>query len=264
MKRFINDMKEHYSYTIYAARSELKAEVANSYLNWLWWIIEPLCFMFIYALVFGVFFDGGMEHINVFVYIGITMWDFFNHMVVSSVKIIRNYKPIVSKVYMPKYIFLFIKMYVNLFKMMISFILLILMAIVSGIPFTWQVLWVIPIILTMISITFAICSFLLHFGVYVEDLENVTKIILRMLFYLTGIFYDLETRVAKIYGHQVAMIIERANPMATVITSMRKAIMYGETPDYMCLLVWFVVGIIFSAIGISIIYKNENSYVKVI
>lgn len=264
MKRFIEDMKKHYNYVLYAGRSELKAEVANSYLNWLWWIIEPLCFMFIYSLVFGVFFGGKMDHINVFVYIGITMWDFFNHMVVSSVKIIRSNKPIVAKVYMPKYIFLFIKMYVNLFKMFVSLILLFIMALVTGIPFTWQVLWIIPTILTMVSFTFAVCSFLLHFGVYVEDLENVTRIFLRIMFYLTGIFYDLEERVTKAYNHHVAMILEHVNPMATVIVSMRKAIMYGKMPDYKYLLLWFVLGLIFSAIGISIIYKNENSYVKVI
>lgn len=264
MKRFITDVKKYYKYVLYAGRSELKAEVANSYLNWMWWIIEPLCFMFIYSLVFGVFFEGKMEHINVFVYIGITMWNFFNHMLTSSVKIVKNNRAIVAKVYIPKYMLLFIKLYVNLFKMLVSFILLFVMAFLTGIPFTWHMLWIIPVVFTMVSFTFAICTFLLHFGVYVEDLANVTRILLRIVFYLTGIFYDLEARVTKAYGHRAAMLIEHVNPMATVMTSARKAIMYGQMPEFKFLLFWFVMGLIFSAVGIHVIYKNENSYVKVI
>ena len=54
LKRFINDVKKYWNYTRYAAKSQLKTEVANSYLNWLWWILEPFCFMLIYAFVFGM------------------------------------------------------------------------------------------------------------------------------------------------------------------------------------------------------------------
>ena len=53
MNRFIKDTKKYWKYTIYAAKSQLKTEVANSYLNWIWWILEPFCFMLIYAFVFG-------------------------------------------------------------------------------------------------------------------------------------------------------------------------------------------------------------------
>ena len=56
MNRFIKDTKKYWKYTIYAAKSQLKTEVANSYLNWIWWILEPFCFMLIYAFVFGLMF----------------------------------------------------------------------------------------------------------------------------------------------------------------------------------------------------------------
>ena len=35
MKRFWRDLTSHYRYAIYSAKSELKSEVANSYLNWM-------------------------------------------------------------------------------------------------------------------------------------------------------------------------------------------------------------------------------------
>ncbi len=39
---------------------------------------------------------------------------------------------------------------------------------------------------------------------------------------------------------------------------------YCETPHRKLILLWFVIGAALSAIGVAIIYKNENNYVKVI
>ena len=68
MKRFWRDLTSHYRYAIYSAKSELKSEVANSYLNWIWWVLEPFCFMLIYAFIFGVVFDVVCFVINVTIF----------------------------------------------------------------------------------------------------------------------------------------------------------------------------------------------------
>ncbi len=264
MKRFLSDMKKHWRYVIYAGQSDLKTEVANSHLNWLWWIIEPLCFMVIYSLVFGVFFDSQIENRNVFVYIGITMWDFFQRMLKSSVTAVRSNKAIVSKVYLPKYMLILVKMYVNAFKLGICLALLFLMLLVTGVPFTLYMLWLIPIILTMFVFTFGACTFLLHFGVYVDDLSNVVNIVLRMMFYLTGVFFNLQDRLGRFVTAEMAKLIANLNPIACFIGAARNAVMYACLPSYRYLLAWFIAGVILSVLGIMLIYRSENSYVKVI
>src|SRR5574344_433639 len=123
MKRFIDDIKKYYKYIIYSIKSELKNEVIGSYLGWLWLILEPLCFMLIYTFISVVVFDRGTRYIAAFVFIGLSMWNFFNKTLVASVKMVTNNKDIVTKVYVPKFVLLLIKMGVNLFKMGISFVL---------------------------------------------------------------------------------------------------------------------------------------------
>ena len=68
MKRFINDMEKYYRYAVYSAKAELKAEVAGSYLNWIWWILEPFCMMLIYAFIFGFVFDAREKYFTAFIY----------------------------------------------------------------------------------------------------------------------------------------------------------------------------------------------------
>lgn len=260
MDRFINDFKKYYKYAIYSAKSELKAEVASSYLNWVWWVLEPLCFMLIYSFIFGVVFNASEDNFTIFIFIGIMAWDFFNGNMKQSVKMIKNNKAIVSKVYIPKFVLIFSKMLVNGFKMMICFGLLVLMMIVCRVSITWNILYIIPVMITLWIVNFGLMTILLHFGVFIEDLSNIVNIVLRAVFYMTGIFYAIESRIESPYSD----ILLKCNPIAFSISSFRKCLLYGERPSVKILLAWTAIGLIISILGVKTIYKNENSYVKVI
>ena len=106
MNRFIKDMKRYFAYAKFAARADLKAEVASSYLNWLWWVLDPLLFMMVYTFIAIVVFRSSVQYFPLFVFVGLTLWNFFNKTVIQSVKLVRNNSSIVSKVYVPKYILL--------------------------------------------------------------------------------------------------------------------------------------------------------------
>jgi len=260
MKRFLTDIKKYWRYAVYAARADLKAEVANSYLNWLWWILEPLCLMFIYSFIFGVMFDAKEAYFPIFIFIGLTMWDFFNKTVLFSVKSVKTNKAIVSKVYMPKYILIIEKMFVNAFKMGISFLIVVGMMIVCRVPLSINVLYFPLVILVLFVFTFAISIHLQHFGVYIEDLANVLRIALRLLFYMTGIFYNIETRLGSPWGERMQLI----NPMATMMSGMRKCLLYKTSPTVGILLIILIISLLLSVWGIKRIYNYENSYAKVI
>lgn len=259
-KRFINDIKKYFRYSIMAARSQLKAEVANSYLNWLWWVLDPICFMLIYTFIFGYVFHAKEPYFPVFIFIGISMWDFFSRMINSSVRLVKNNKSIVSKVYLPKYILIFVRMWVNGFKMLISFGIVVCMMVVYRVPITLNVLYFLPVLLLLMLFTFGCAAFLLHYGVFVEDLANVVNIVLRMVFYLTGIFYNVATRIPEPYGRWLI----RYNPVAFFLESMRNALLYGKTPHRKLMIAWFLISVVMAWSGVRKIYRNENSYVKVI
>ena len=184
MNRFITNVKKYFKYATYAAKADLKAEVANSYLNWLWWVLDPIFFMLIYTFIVEIVFKTSEAYFPVFVFVGLTAWDFFNRMVSGSVKLVVSKKSIVTKVYIPKYILLIEKSFVYLFKMMISFALVFVLMIFFGVPFTTKIFYVIPITIVLYIVSFGIASILLHFGIFVEDLFNVTNIVLKLVFYL--------------------------------------------------------------------------------
>ncbi len=257
--RFFRDIKKYNCYCVYSAKAQLKSEVAGSYLNWLWWILDPLCFMLIYAFLFGYVFNAREPYFPLFIFIGLTLWDFFNRNLRYSVSCVKHNKGILSKVYFPKYTLLLVKLLANGFKMLVSFGIILLMMVCFRVPLTWNVLYFFPIMFTLILLSFGLSCFLLHIGVYVEDLSNVMNLALRFLFYATGVFYNIETRVP-VWGPA----LNRANPIAFLITAMRDCLLYSQAPDLALLGIWFVICLALSVFGVRLIYRSENSYVKAI
>ena len=240
MKRFVNDLKKYKNYIMYATWAELKTEVINSYLGFLWMILEPLAFMLIYTFIANVVFRSHVQYFPVFVFIGLSIWNFFNKMVTCSVKLVSSNRDTVTKVYIPKFV-------------------LILMCIYK-VPITWNVLWFIPIIITVLVFTFGVCTIVMHLGVFAEDLTNLVNIALRLIFYMTGVFYDISTRIHNVLYRTILLDL---NPIANFIYNMRNVLIYKSAPVGMWTLVWFLVGILICMLGIKTIYKYENTYVKV-
>ena len=259
IRRFVADLKKYFRYSVISAKSQLKTEVANSYLNWIWWILNPFCFMLIYTFIFGYVFKANEQYFPVFIFIGLSMWDFFNATLKNSVRIVKRNKSVVARVYFPKYVLIISQIWENGFKMMISFGIVVLMMLVFGVSISWNVLFFLPILLVLVIFTFGISCFVMHFGVYVEDLANVINIVLRFLFYLTGIFYNVEKKIPGVGAY-----LARFNPIAFLLSSMRQSLIYCQTPDLLTLGIWFVISLVFAYFGVMLVYKEENSYLKAV
>ncbi len=263
MKRFINDIKRFGGYTWYAAKSGMKAEVAGSFLSWMWWILDPLLYMLVYSFVAVYVFGSREQYFPVFVFIGLNNWTFFSKTVKAGVRLVQDKKSVVTKVYIPKFIFILEKEMIFGIKMFVSSALTILFMIFYQVPVSWKALWVIPLWMLLFMITFACTTIITHFGVFVEDLMNVLTVALQLGFYVSGIFYSIETRImpkSAIIGN----LLIHCNPIALIMTDMRNVLLYDGEPHYISLLVWAVISVIVSAIGVRTIYKHENTYVKVI
>lgn len=104
-----------------------------------------------------------------------------------------------------KYILLFSGMLFNAFKMLISFGIIIFMMIIYKVQITINILVIIPILINLFLITFAVGSILMHYRVYVKDLSYIVDIVLRMLMYFSGTFYSLSQRIPwnRIQGQSV-------------------------------------------------------------
>ena len=260
IQRFINDIKKYWQYMNYAAKADLKAEVANSYLNRLWWLLEPLFNMLVYVIVFGKMMGNSVENYATFVFAGLLMWNFFSKTINYSVKCVSSNRDIVTKVYVPKHVLLISNMILNFYKLLFSLIVLIPMLFIFNVKIGICILWIIPAYTLMLLFSFGIGMFLLHYGVYIDDLGYAVGILLQMLMFLSGVFYDAVTGLSAPLN--VMMLV--LNPVSMFIDAMRNALLYNMLSDVPLIVIWHILALLISYMGIHLVYKNENSYVKVV
>ena len=145
--KFFRNIKKYNGYALYVAMAELKSEVAASYLNWIWWILEPLLTMIIYVIVFGYIFEAYEEKYTVFLFIGILMWNFFSGVIKSSIAVVKSNQSIISRVYVPKYILLVCIMYQYACKFGFGMLVEFIMLIVFRVKFNFGMLLAIPFLM---------------------------------------------------------------------------------------------------------------------
>ena len=142
--------------------------------------------------------------------------------------------------------------------MLITLAIGIVTLIILQVEISWRVILAVPILAVFLIFNFGLSCILLHFGVYVADLNHIVEIVLRMVFYLTGVFYSVPKKIPEPFGLYAVNI----NPVAYCVDALRKVLLYKETPNLWILLVWLILSLLLSAVGVRIVYKNENSYVK--
>ena len=260
MRQILEDLKKYSNYAFYAARSQLKAEVANSKLNWIWWVLEPFCFMLVYSFVFGVIFRAGEPHHGLFIFIGLSVWQFFNRCVKHCVTAVKKRRSTVAKVYFPKYILVVTEILVDGFKLGVCMIIAAVMMLYFRVGVTWEIVMLLPLVVIVAFFTFGVSCFMLHWGVFLNDLSNIMDIVLRMMVYFTGVFFSIPRR----FTAPLNSLLVKWNPMALFLDTARNILLYHERPDYCMLVFWGILSLVLAYAGVQLIYKNENSYIKVI
>jgi ABC-type polysaccharide/polyol phosphate export permease len=260
IKKFINDLIKYREYVFFAAKADLKAEVANSYLNRLWWLLEPMFSMLVYVLVFGQVMGNSVQNYGTYVFSALLMFNYFSKTVNYSVKCIRNNRDIVTKVYVPKYVLLISNMILNFYKLLFSMIVLVIMMLIFRVQIGWNIFMVIPAYILMILLSFGVGMIFMHYGVYVDDLAYAVGILMQILMFLSGEFYDVITSLPVPLNTMMMCL----NPVAMFIDTMRNALIYNVACNIPLIVVWIVIAVLLCYIGVHIVYKNENGYVKVV
>lgn len=260
VKKFFSQLRRYKNYMVYSARADLNAEVANSYLNRLWWLLEPFFNMMVYVVIFGRVMGNSVQNYATFVFSALLMWNYFSKILNFSVKLVRNSRDIVTKVYVPKFVLLLSNMFLNFFKLIFSMSVLIVMLAVFRVHVGFNVVWILPAYALMILLSFGAGMVLLHYGVFIDDLAYAIGILLNMLMFLSGVFYNVMTTLPE----PLNVLMMTVNPVALFIDVMRNALLLNRAADLPLLGLWLFVSLLLCYAGVHIVYKNENSYVKII
>ena len=260
MKRFFSNLQKYKNYALYSAVASLRTDVSGSYFTWLWWILDPFLFMMVYAFISIVVFGQSEPHFVPMVFVGLGMWNFINRSISKSVLLVRGKKSVLSRVYLPKYILIFSVLFKHVIQFCIVFSLSFVIALFDGVRFSWYLLYIPVIFLVALIFVFGVSCIVMHCGVYARDFNNIITVLLKLVFYLSGVFYSVPRRIPQPYSD----ILLTINPAAMLINEIRNVFLYATAPNLWLLSFWLIISIGLSALGIYLVQKYEQNYVKAI
>jgi len=178
---------------------DLRVRYAQSFLGYLWTIIDPLANALIYFMLFVVIFqrgDAGHSPYFLFLLTGLLPWQWFNASVSGSTQALISERQLVRSMRLPREIWVIRLVASKGLEFLFSLPILALFTFIylfrGEAELNLNLLWFpVAIILQAILLT-GIGLILAPLTVLVTDLQPSIRIVLRIYFYLTPIIFNLE------------------------------------------------------------------------
>ncbi|BAO44263.1 ABC transporter permease [Thiolapillus brandeum] len=243
---------------LFRAYAELTAEAARFSLGVLWWLIEPILYVGVFYLIFGIIFQRGGEGFVFSLLTGLLTWRWFDASVRGGATSIQGNAALIRQIAIPKLTFPIVVLLVNLAKFCIVFsIFLVFLTLVHGAPTSrWLVL---PLLLSVQLLFTAGVSFMIAAWVpFFPDLIMINNQFLTLWFFLSGIFFDISNVDAKFR----ALLL--LNPMAVIIDSYRAVLLHDVWPDWLAIGKVAVISIMIILASLIFYRRFDHTYPKLV
>jgi lipopolysaccharide transport system permease protein len=242
-------------YKVYA---ELSAEAARTFLGILWWLIEPVLYMSVFYLIFGVIFQRGGEGFVYFLLVGLVVWKWFDSSIRSGMVSLTTNAAVIQQVYQPKFIFPLSVVLINTVKFLFVLLLLLLFLLIAGKPLSISWLALLPLIGVQFVLITGIASVCATVIPFIPDLKWVVDNGLTMLFFLSGVFFDINVLPEHFQDWLVL------NPMAVLINGYRSALLLGQMPDWGHLFWVLLFSCVLIVVAMRVFKRYDRVYPKLV
>ena len=135
---------------------------------------------------------------------------------------------------------------IALFKFVPTLIVFAAIHLLIGLPYSWQMLWAIPIFMIALLMGLVMSILISCVNVYFRDVSSMLPYLTRSLLYLSPILYEASSVSDELKSLQIA------NPLFYLLDSWSRVVVYAEAPTTFGLLhslIWalaiFIVGTYF-------------------
>lgn len=248
-------------YEVFATKLilNLKAEAARTYLGFVWWLLEPALYVAVLYLVFTTLIPKDAQSFVAFLLCGTIPFLWFSKSIANSANSIVEGEGLISAMAIPKAFFPLLKVFQDLTKQLVVFMLLFVFLLVYGIePTQYWLATLVVIGCQMLFIT--ACSLLAALITpFFPDFVYVVPTATLLLMFCSGLFYDYQTMIPEQYWD-----LFLANPMANLISNYRLTLLEQSPPDWLSLFVICIssVGVIVGAL--VILKKLDTTYSRLV
>lgn len=234
---------------------DFKAKYKRSILGVFWSFLNPLLTMIVQYIVFSNLFRFDIPYYPVYLLSGIIVFNYFSEACGMALTSIIGNATLITKVYVPKYIYPLTRILSSLVNLLISMIPLIIVTMLSGLYPTKAYL-LIPLMLVCLAMFCLGLGMLLSAAmVFFRDIQFLWGVLTMIWMYLTPIFYP-----ESILPEQVVWVL-KINPLYYFINFLRSCVIDGVSPEPVVYVQCFLISLCVLAVGAWVFKKSQDKFV---
>lgn len=204
--------------------SQFKRREQGTVLGVLWSILNPFLMLAIIYLVFRHRIGNQVENYGLYLLIGIVIYTHFANSTAAAMQVLQGMSALAANAIFPKEILVIATVFSRSVEFAASCLVCVGIALLTGIQLTNGVFWLILVILLQTAFALSVSLILSCVFLYLRDIEHIYQVCLRLLFFLTPIFYTMDY-----LGDGLARNIVMLNPLTHLTMFARSAILGGES-----------------------------------
>src|SRR4026207_316666 len=170
-------------------RAQYKLRDQSSVFGFLWSLLNPLVAVGLMFALFSSQLRSGIEFYALYLLIGTVHYTHFSNATAASITVLKSMDGLTRDGIFPKDVLVLASISTHTVDFLISTLLAVVIAVFSGVPITSAILALPLVLLLQVMLVLWVSLLLSSFFVFVRDLMHIYSVFLRLLFFVTPIFY---------------------------------------------------------------------------
>lgn len=237
---------------------DFKVKYKRSVLGILWSLLYPILTMAVMAIVFSNIFKISTPEVNYLAYLlsGLILFNYFSEASTLAMSSIFTNFGLISKVYIPKYIFPLSKCLFVGINFLFTLIPFYMVLFITGTGINWYHIFLPYAYVCVFMFTWGIGLILSAATVFFRDIIYIYGIVIMLWTYLTPIMYDI-----KVISENLQPFL-KFNPMYHYINFVREITLYGRIPELYTWITCLISSVVVLIIGLIIFKKNQDKFIS--
>lgn len=247
-------------------RKNIKLQYRNSVLGVFWTFLQPLLTTFVLVMVFQNIFGRNSNDVlcyPIYLLCGRLVYEFYTGSTKRAMRSVRGSAGIIKKVYVPKYIYPLANVISTFITFLISQIVLLCFVLYfyffsnTQPRITPYIFLVIVPFLILFILCLGIGMILAVLEVFFKDVEYLYDVFCMLLFYLTPIFYNINSMK---FSPIVSLVI-KANPLYSIVNMYRSCVLFGKMFEPQWVLYSLGFALVMLGLGVYLFYKKQDKFI---
>ena len=236
------------------SKSELREQHFDSVFGQLWLVLNPLLLSAVYFVL--IIIIGGTTDSARFAHLTASLFLFYlvSNSLTGGVKSVTAGQRLILNTAFPRIMLPISAVVIAIFKFLPTLIVFLVVKAVVGTPFTFEMLWAIPVLLITVFLALSLAITISCINVYFRDIASFLPYLTRTLLYLSPILYvasDLKPSLR---------VIEVFNPLFPILDSWSRAMVQGVAPELSSMLQGLAWATGFFLVGTYFFLSREREF----